>query len=147
MEKFKRGYGSTCINHQLLKMAAVRGGLWTRGRGHCSMPCGPGPLSQGEWSGSEGCAFAAISCLHLSPGPFLAPGVWWRTQTFTALWALKRKKKCQQWPIKNVLEKIFVIAGKCEIFRTSPIRNIQDIYGKANENLLKLIKEYHIYWK
>ena len=30
---------------------------------------------------------------------------------------------------------------------TSPIRNIQDIYRKTNENLLKPIKEYQIILK
>ena len=132
-------------------MAAVRGGLWTRGRGHCSVPCGPGPLSQGEWMLRVRGVVVCVRCHFTSaPESWAVPGgrgLMEDTDIHSPLGSKKKKKKCQQWPIKNVLEKIFVIAGKCEIFRTSPIRNIQDIYGTANENLLKLIKEYHIYWK
>ena len=87
------------------------------------------------------CHFTSAPESWAVPG---ARGLMEDTDIHSPLGSKKKKKSVSNDQLKMYWKK-YVIAGKCEIFRTSPIRNIQDIYGTANENLLKLIKEYHIY--
>lgn len=74
-----------------------------------------------------------------------ARGLMEDTDIHSPLGSKKKKKSVSNDQLKMYWKKYLSLQENVKYLGTSPIRNIQGIYGKANENLLKLIKEYHIY--
>lgn len=149
LERFKRGYRSTCKNHQLLKMPAVRGRVQTRGWRCGIVALWPWPPFPGRMLRVGGVA-VCVCCHHVSaPESWAIPGargLMEDTAIHSPLGSKKKKKiSASNDQFKMYWKKYLSLQENVKYLATSPIRNIQDIHGKTNENLLKPIKEYQIY--
>lgn len=121
----------------------MRGRVRTRGWGHCNVALWPWPPFPGRMLRVGG--VAVYVCCHTvsAPESWAIPGAWGLmkdTAIHSPLGSKREKKSASNDQLKMYWKKYLSLQKNVKYLRTSPIRNIQNIYGKTNENLLKPIK-------